>query len=117
MEKAGNDKDGEMIHKCTDEMLEQYLGYLPILEPFCEEEETDLQKETVSADLLYKYFEDMQAAMEDLDMDQMEEVIRNMSEFSYEGWQQELFSQLKEAVAEIDVDACEAVIHEWESKL
>ena len=118
MEKAGNAKDGETIHKCTDEMLEQYLGYLSILHPFCqEEEETDSQKEAASDEVLHKYFEDMQAAIEDLDMDQMEEVIQKMSEFSYEDWQQELFLQLKDAVAEIDVDACEAVIHDWESKL
>lgn len=117
MEKAGNAKDGETIHKCTDEMLEQYSGYLSVLQPFCEEEsETDLQKETASDDVLHKYFEEMQVAIEDLDMDRMEEVIRKMSEFSYDGWQQELFSQLKEAVAEIDVDACEAVIQNWESK-
>lgn len=117
MEKAGNARDGETIHKCTDEMLKQYSGYLSVLQPFCEEEEeTDLQKETASDDVLHKYFEEMQTAIEDLDMDRMEEVIRKMSEFSYEGWQQELFSQLKEAVAEIDVDACEAVIQNWESK-
>lgn len=117
MEKAGNAKDGETIHKCTDEMLKQYSGYLSVLQPFCEEEEkTDLQKETASDDVLHKYFEEMQAAIEDLDMDRMEEVIRKMSEFSYDGWQQELFSQLKEAVAEIDVDACEEVIQNWESK-
>lgn len=118
MEKAGNAKDSEAIHKCTDEMLEQYSGYLSVLQPFCEEEEeTDLQKETASNDVLHQYFEEMQAAIEDLDMDQMEEVIQKMSEFSYESWQQELFSQLKEAVAEIDVDACEEVIQNWESKL
>ena len=118
MEKAGNAKDSEMIHKCTDEMLEQYLGYLPILQPFCEEEEeTDLHKETASDAVLHNNFEEMQTAIEDLDMDQMENVIHKMSEFSYEGWQQELFSQLKDAVADIDVDACEAIIQNWESKM
>ena len=117
MENAGNAKDGEMIHKCTDEMLEQYSGYLSVLQPFCEEEEeTDSQKEAASDDVLYKYFEEMQAAIEDLDMDRMEEVIRKMSEFSYKGRQQELFSQLKDAVAEIDVDACEAVMQDWKSE-
>ena len=31
MEKAGNEQDALLIHQCTDELLEQYLGYLEIL--------------------------------------------------------------------------------------
>ena len=39
LEKAGNARDVAAIHRDTDEMLEQYLSYLPVLEPFCAEEE------------------------------------------------------------------------------
>jgi len=38
MEKAGNARDTKRIHECTDEMLEQYLDYKVVLEPFCAEE-------------------------------------------------------------------------------
>lgn len=40
-----------------------------------------------------------------------------MSEYKYEGMHEELFSRLKEAVAEYDVDTCEEVMNEWEKLL
>ena len=59
----------------------------------------------------------MRAALEDLDMDKMEEVAHEMNNYSYEGWQQEMFEQMKDAVEEIDVDGCETILQEWENKL
>lgn len=56
-------------------------------------------------------------AVDDLDMDGMEEVIQEMDQYRYEGWQKEMFARLKEAVEEIDVDSCEAIMIEWEGKL
>ncbi len=40
-----------------------------------------------------------------------------MDQYRYEGWQKEMFARLKEAVEEIDVDSCEAIMIEWEGKL
>lgn len=118
MEKAGNARDTKLIHEKTDEMLEQYAGYHELLAPFCQEEEEDpAGKESISEDVLRECFEDMKAAVEELDMDLMEEVIEEMAEYAYEGWQGELFGRLKEAVNEMDVDACEAILQEWESNM
>lgn len=118
LEKAGNARDSLFIHHNTDEMLRKYTGYIPVLAPFCEEEEeAEESKEDISLTELIKDFADMRMAIEDLDMDKMEEVIRQMNHYSYSEWQRELFERLKEAVEEIDVDSCEAVLLDWENKL
>ncbi|MDE7282214.1 MAG: response regulator, partial [Lachnospiraceae bacterium] len=116
LEKAGNARDIEFIHEKTDEMLEQYEGYKSVFKHFFPEEEEG-EKETSSVRELLDNFACMQEALENLDMDKMEEVIKDMNQFSYEGWQHEMFERLKIAVEEIDVDSCEAILKEWKTKL
>ena len=116
MEKAGNARDTKRIHECTDEMLEQYLDYKVVLEPFCAEEEEQTAEQSISKDTLDQCLEDMRCAVEELDMDQMEAVIGEMGQYYYEGWQRDLFKRLKEAVDEVDVDSCEDIIQEWENR-
>lgn len=118
LEQAGNARDSAFIHRHTDDMLEQYLGYLPVFKPFYPEEEEEASgKEDISISDLLKYFADMRVAIEDLDVDRMESVIHEMNHYQYVDWQQEKFAQLKEAVEEIDVDNCEIILQEWENKL
>ncbi len=116
LEKAGNARDSVFIHKRTDEMLLQYVGYLQVLEPFCTEKEEE-GKERVPLEKLGGFFSDMRVALEDLDMDKMEEVIREMDEYAYEGRQHELFLQLKTSVEDVEVDSCEEILQKWESAL
>lgn len=118
LEKAGNARDIMTIHRDTDAMLEQYLSYLPVLEPFCaESEEEDGEKKDFSVDVMRECFPKMKAAIDDLDMDRMEEVIQEMEQYHYEDWQKEMFLELKDAVEEVDVDRCDTIMQEWEEKL
>lgn len=116
MEKAGNARDSKLIHSSTDEMLELYLSYLPVLEPFCKEEEKESTQGEITKEALAAFFSDMRNALEELDMDNMEAVIRDMSEYSYEGKQKEYFTELKEAVEDIDTEACEEIMEKWEQE-
>lgn len=118
LEKAGNALDIERICADTDEMLAQYRGYMAILEPFFPEEDTkEEEKAKIAAEELQKFLEEMKGAVEDLDMDHMEQVISQMAGYRYEGWQRELFAQLKNAVELIDVDSCETIIEDWEHRM
>lgn len=122
MEKAGNARDAGQIRRFTGEMLQQYRGYLTVLEPFfSEKKEDDKEKKEVfkeiSVDTLHELFASMREALDDLDSDGMESVIETMDEYDYEGWQKELFGQLKNSVEEIDVDTCGEIIDHWEEKL
>ena len=117
LEIAGNARDLETIYKDTDAMITQYLDYLPVLEPFCAEEEEDEEgKEEISEAVLLECFQDMEGALDDLDMDRMEETIKKMGQYHYEGWQHEMFEELKEAVEEVDVEHCETILERWKTK-
>lgn len=118
LERAGNARDSAAIHRDTDAMLEQYLAYLPVLEPFCAEEDENLQdKERISPDILRDCFAGMRKALDELDMDGMEAVIQTMNQYRYEDGGQEFFAQLKESVEAVDVDRCEEIMKDWECNL
>lgn len=118
LEKAGNARDSEFIHKNTGRLLEKYLGYRFVFKPFLPDENAeDVGQDSLSAAALGRHFSDMRMALEDLEMDRMEEVIHEMNRYHYEGWQKEMYTRLKDAVEEIDVDSCEIILQEWENKL
>ncbi len=118
LEMAGNARNSAYIHQHTEEMLERYLSYLPILEPFCGENEAEQkEKGRISYEELLTCFTDMRQAIDDLDMDRMEEVIQRMNQYAYENWQQEQFALLRDAAEVMDVDECETILQSWEQKL
>lgn len=118
LEKAGNARDSEFIHKNTDRLLEKYLGYRFVFKPFLPDESAEAAgQDSISTVALDRHFSDMRMALEDLEMDRMEEVIHEMNRYHYEGWQKEMYMRLKDAVEEIDVDSCEIILQEWENKL
>lgn len=115
LEQAGNEKDGDLIHAATKSLLSRYRSYLPVLEPFCsEKEEDDTDKELASRDTLDTIFAGLRDAMEELDMDGMEAAMEAMKQYRYEGKQAELFIRMQTAVDNIDVEACEDILGEWE---
>lgn len=117
LEEAGNKKNAAMIHERTDEMLAEYQSYIQVLAPFCEEQETRREKGEIPRTKLRKLFADMRAAIDELDMDRMEEAADAIKEYSYTGKQSELLGGLLEAVENIDVDVCEELMTEWEKLL
>ena len=119
LEKAGNARDLETIRNNTPEMLEQYIAYHPVLEPYCQEDDENSEsgKENITVEILQDFFARMKDAVDDLDMDQMEQVIQEMGRYYYEESQYELFRQLREASEEMDVDQCEEILLSWEEQL
>lgn len=118
LEKAGNARDTAVIHGDTDKLVEKYLSYLSVLAPFCaEKEEEEAGKENISESIRKDCFLKMREALDNLDMDQMEEVIEEMDKYHYDSWQKDLFLALQEAVEEVEVDRCEEILLNWERKL
>jgi CheY-like chemotaxis protein/HPt (histidine-containing phosphotransfer) domain-containing protein len=118
MERAGNARNVSQIRLCTPSMLLLYRKYASVLKPYFEDEkEDDSAKTPVSNEELLKTFEEMQDALENLDFDRMDSAVNEMIKYSYEGYQEEMFHQLKEAVDDMDVDACEEIIDKWKQKL
>lgn len=117
LEKAGNAKDADFIREHTEPMLHKYLAYIPVLEPYFKDEEEPVEKQDISEEMLREFLGRMYEAVDDLDMDQMEELISDMNGYSYKEGQNELFLRLKEAVDGMDTEECEAILKEWESVL
>ena len=118
LEKAGNELDLDYIHANHEWTVNKYRSYLPILMPYCKEEEIP-EAEKVEADpsRIRELLTDMRAAMDDLDMDKMEEICNNLHGFAFPQEQQDIFDLLKEASESLDIDTCEEAIDKWEPLL
>ena len=117
MEKAGNERNTQLIHQYTGSMLEQYLHYDHILAPYFMEQRSGTDNGiAISSGILQQSFASLRNAIEELDMDQMEAVIQDMAPYHYEDWQMDLYKQLKNAVEELDVDTCESILAAWENE-
>ena len=64
-----------------------------------------------------EFFVQLKEAMDNLDMDAMEEVILQMSKYSYAGEQKECFDKLRNAVADIDTEKCEEIMMDWVERM
>ena len=120
MEQAGNEGDSALIHKHTPELIQQYLAFDTILQQYFQKDDaasTDTHNPLATSEDLKKFFLMLRAAFENLDMDQMEDAIDTMKQYSYPNDQKELFEQLCGAVAEIDTDASEDILKMWETKI
>ena len=114
LEQAGKDGDIGTIKAHTKELLEKYRSYEAILAPlFPEEEEDDRDKELISLEEKLRLLQEMLIACDELDMDGMESVTEQMSNYRFEGAEKERFEQLKEAVDALDSELIEKIVNEW----
>ncbi|MDE5938314.1 MAG: PocR ligand-binding domain-containing protein [Lachnospiraceae bacterium] len=117
MEAAGNAGNAALIHKITPGMLEEYMFYKGILAPYFIKEEETGSGRAAEAGELSELFRQMEEAMENLDMDAMEQVVKDMGQYSYSDVQRSIFEKLKNAVEDIDTERCEEIIAEWKKEL
>lgn len=117
MEAAGNAGNAALIHKITPGMLEEYMFYKGILAPYFVKAEETQNGRAAEKSEMSELFDQMKDAMENLDMDAMEEVVKSMSQYSYSDTQRSIFEKLKNAVEDIDTEKCEEIIAEWKKEL
>ena len=117
MEAAGNAGNAALIHKITPGMLEEYMFYKGILAPYFIKEEEAQSGRAAETEEMAALFVQMEEAMENLDMDAMEQAVRDMSQYSYGDAQRSIFEKLKNAVEDIDTERCEEIIAEWKKEL
>ncbi len=117
MEAAGNAGNAALIHKITPGMLEEYMFYKGILAPYFVKEEKEQSGRAAKLDEISVLFEQMEDAMENLDMDAMEKVVKDMEQYSYNSAEKDIFDKLKNAVEDIDTEQCEEIIVQWKKEL
>ena len=117
MEAAGNAGNGELIHKINPGMLAEYLFYKDILAPYFTREDEEKEDKQIYSGELTGLFAQMREALDNLDMDAMEETIQSMDRYSYGDVQDEYFEKLKNAVDDMDTEQCEEILDAWETSL
>ena len=117
LEKAGNNLDIAMIQERTDDMLEQYRGYQTLLAPYFMEEEKEEKAPSdlpaIDKDLLKEILHTLSEAVTNLDLDQLEQSVQELSNYALEETHAALFKKLKTAVEELDFEACDNILLDW----
>ncbi len=114
MEQAGNNNNIEFIRVHHRELLEKYRAYEPILAKYFEApEEGEKPKAVYDAEKVLEYLDNMQDAVDNLDMDEMDRVIGLLEQVMLEEMEAQCFVRMQEAVEELDVESCEELIKEW----
>ncbi|MDE7184012.1 MAG: hypothetical protein K2O40_05935 [Lachnospiraceae bacterium] len=90
-----------------------YQHYHDVLSPFFPEKQETEGKPPITTSVLMDVFEEMKLAIDDLDMDKMDDAIHTLDGYSFDDENHELYLRLCEAVADMDPDACEEVIADW----
>lgn len=116
MEKAGNEENVALINEKTLPMLEEYLHLKEILKPYFTDNSED-EEHVAQFEEIIDMLEKMQAALDEFDTLQIDEVIEEMSKFKYKKESIDFFEQLKKAAEESNIDECLSIVNQWGSKL
>lgn len=114
IEQAGNSDDIGFILAHHDELLEQYRALKPILDKYLDvPEKQESPKSDYDMNLLLSLLKEMQNAVDNLDMDEMEQVIGKLEQISLNEEQTVYCQKMRDAVDELDVETCEQLIIDW----
>lgn len=114
MEKAGKEDNISFILEHHDELMERYLAYEPVLSKYLDIPQKQTQpKIGYDREKVEQYLGQMQNAIDDLDMDAMDETIGKLAEISLTGEEEQYFRRMREAAEDVEVEVCENIIADW----
>ena len=112
LEKAGNEGNVDLINEKTAGMIQDYLYLHDALRKYFAD--TDEEEERVAEfEDIVSMLERMHEALDNFDTLQMDEVIEEMSKFTYSDEDAEFYDSLKNAVAKSDMESCLKIADEW----
>jgi hypothetical protein len=118
MEMAAKDNDETAIREHHREMMKKYTRYKKLLEPFVTDGEKQEQNAAwLGVKELREVFAELRRSFDELDMDAMEEAVEKMSGYRCTREEEECRQQLQEAVKNLDVEAGESWLAQWDSLL
>lgn len=114
MEQAGNSGDIDFILAHHEELIEQYRALEPILTKYIDiPKKQEMPKADYDTKLLLAMLNEMQNAVDDLDMDEMEQVLGKLEQISLDEEHTAYLQKMRDAVEELDVETCDQLIAEW----
>ena len=92
-----------------------YRSYYDILSQFVRVpvKVEDSDKEQISEGVLNKALNYLREAIEDLDLDKMDEVMEVLDQYSYPESLKEVYEALVEAASQMDVDTCMELMEQF----
>ena len=114
LEAAGNSGNTALIDEKTEQLLSDFMKYKEILSPYFSSSESETISEC-SAEQLTEFLDRISEALESFDTLLIDEVIEEMSRYTYE--HQDEFEQLKSAAESSDIDLCAEIVANWKEKL
>jgi CheY-like chemotaxis protein len=115
LEMAGKAGDIPFIKKKTNKLLSQYLQYQMILKYYFPEEEK--QEGAIPQDVLKMHLLNLKNAAGEMDVDMMDGIVAELSQFEFKDKELKYFELLQTAVEELDTTTCEETVDAWNEYL
>ena len=112
LEKAGNDGNTDLINEKTGGMIQEYLMLHDALKKYFADSAEEKERIAESGDIV-SMLEHMHEALDNFDTLEMDEVIGEMSKFTYSFDDAEYFHNLKKATEESDIEKCLNIVDDW----
>lgn len=117
LEKAGNDGNIALINEKTDEMLKEYLGLKDILKPYFPDVSDGSDEKPAGSAEIMRMLRHMREALDTFDTLRIDEIIEEMSKYSYDSENAEFFERIKSSASASDIDGCMNIVAEWSAAL
>jgi signal transduction histidine kinase/DNA-binding NarL/FixJ family response regulator len=117
LEKAGNEGNIALIKEKTATMLDMYRKMKDILGPHVPHEDENKELVAATSDDVAPLLDQLVEALECFDTLAIDEVVEQLSAFSFPDDQQACFEKLRDAAEISDIDAISEIIPEWKAML
>ncbi len=113
LEKAGNEQNISLIEDKTPMMLAMYRRYKDILAPIFPDSIKSGEKKEADPEQISDMLCWLQEGLDNFDTLRIDEVIEEMSGYSFPKDQSTIFSELKVAAENCDIDTCNGLLGRW----
>lgn len=116
LEEDGKNGNWEQILAKTPKLLSMYRNLYDVIAPYCREKE-EIIKKPVSTEEVIELLEQLYDSMEEYDSIRGEEVVKALSEYTYEAPWDGYMEQIAKAMGRFDYDICKDVVNKWRQEM
>ncbi len=118
LEMAGKEGNADFIREHHRELVERVAEVKAILDGVFPDEAAEKKTaETADTETMNMMLDALSTALEEFDTLAIDDAVEMLSQYEFEGEAEELFSKLRAAAGECDLDTCAAVIEQWKGIL
>ncbi len=103
LEDAARNRDISTVQQLHPVFMKNWREYKEHLKPFAKEQNGD-KKASEFIEEINSILQEMKAAAEDMDIDGLDEGVKKLEEYQFEGEQAKLFDDIKRAAVNLDAE-------------